>query len=260
VPASHENAIDDLYGKPLDEFTAARDALARELRKEGENAVANRVKELRKPTISAWAINQLVRRERMQIRSLLVAGEKLRRAHADLLGGGRPADVREAADAERKAIGHLVSSAAEVLSEAGHSASESALERVATTLRAAAVDEEGRAALEQGRLTRDLDPTGFGPVELAAKPREGKRGRRADEGKRRARERRQALEDDLKALRSELRELGKAVTDADGNVATAERNLRAAEREARSAHEKYDRVERRLQEAESVLAQLRGRG
>jgi hypothetical protein len=259
VPASHENAIDDLYGKPLDAFTAARDALARELRKDGEKAVANRVKELRKPTISAWAINQLVRRERMQIRSLLVAGEKLRSAHADLLGGGRPADVREAADAERKAISHLVSSAAEILSEAGHSASESALERVATTLRAAAVDEEGRAALERGRLTRDLDPTGFGPLELAAKPRDSKVGRRGDEANRRARERRQALQDELKALRAELRELGKAVTDADGNVATAERNLRAAEKEAGSAQEKYDRAERRLQEAESALAQLRPR-
>jgi hypothetical protein len=260
VPANVEKAIDDLYGKPLDTFTPARDALVRELRKGGDKAAADEVKRLRKPTVSAWAINQLARKERMRIRSLLVAGEKLRKAHAELLGGGRPAEVRQASDAERKAIDHLVSSAAKILSQAGHSVSESALERVATTLRAAAVDEDGRAALERGRLTRDLDPTGFGPLDLPAKPgrQRSKAGRRADEAERRT-QRRQAVAEQLRALRAELRELGKAVVDADGNVAAAERNLQAAEREARKAREKYDRVERHLKGAESDLQHLRRR-
>jgi DNA repair exonuclease SbcCD ATPase subunit len=261
VPASVEKAIDDLYGKPLAEFTAARDALVRELREAGDKAAADEVKGLRKPTVSAWAINQLARKERMRIRSLLVAGEKLRKAHAELLGGGRPAEVREASDAERKAINHLVSSAAKLLSETGHSASESALERVATTLRAAAVDDDGRGALERGRLTRDLDPTGFGPLDLTAKPgrQRSKDGRRGDEAERRTRERRQAVEEQLRALRAELRGLSKAVVDADGNVAAAERNLQAAEREARQAREKYERVERRLKDAESDRQHLRRR-
>jgi hypothetical protein len=260
VPANVEKAIDDLYGKPLDKFTPARDALVRELRKAGDKAAADEVKRLRKPTVSAWAINQLARKERMRIRSLLVAGEKLRKAHAELLGGGRPAEVRQASDAERKAIDHLVSSAATILSQAGHSASESALERVATTLRAAAVDEDGRAALERGRLTRDLDPTGFGPLDLTAKPggQRSKAGRRADEVDRRT-QRRQAVAEQLRVLRAELRELGKAVVDADGNVAAAERNLQAAEREARKVRERYDRVERRLKDAESDLQHLRRR-
>jgi hypothetical protein len=261
VPASDE-AIDDLYGKPLAEFTAARDALARELREVGDKAAADEVKGLRKPTVSAWAINQLVRKDRMRIRSLLVAGEKLRSAHAGLLGGGRAADVREATDAERNAINHLVSSAEKILADAGHSASASALERVATTLRAAAVDEEGRAALERGRLTHDLDPTGFGPLEVTAKPRSQstKETRRAHDARRQEQKRRQAAEERLQTLRAELREVGKSVAEADGNVAAAERNLRAAEREARNAQEKYERVERRLQEAESDLEQLRRRG
>jgi hypothetical protein len=261
VPARVEKAIDDLYGQPLDRFTPARDALVHELRQAGDKAAADEVKRLRKPTVSAWAINQLARKERMRIRSLLVAGEKLRKAHAELLGGGRPAEVRQASDAERKAIDHLVSSAAKILSQTGHSASESALERVATTLRAAAVDEDGRAVLERGRLTRDLDPTGFGPLDLTAKPgrQRSKAGRRADEGDRRRQERRQAVEEQVRARRAELRELGKAAVDADGNVAAAERNLQAAERKARKVRETYDRAERRLKDAESDLQHLRRR-
>jgi DNA repair exonuclease SbcCD ATPase subunit len=256
-----DKAIDDLYGKPLDEFTSARDALVRELREAGDKAAADEVKGLRKPTVSAWAINQLARRERMRIRSLLVAGEKLRKAHTELLAGGRPAEVREASDAERKAIDHLVSSAARILSETGHSPSKSALERVATTLRAAAVDEEGRASLERGRLTRDLDPTGLGPLDLTAKPgrQRSKDGRRADKVDRRTQERKQALEKQLRARRAELRELSKAMADADGNVAAAERNLQAAEREARQVRERHDRVERRVKDAESDLQHLRRR-
>jgi hypothetical protein len=256
-----EKEIDHLYSKPLDEFTAARDALARDLRKAGDKASADEIKALRKPTISAWAINQLVRKERMKIRSLLVAGEKLRSAHAEVLAGAQPAKLREATEAERKAIAHLLSSAAAVLSQAGHAVNESTLDRVATTLQAAAVDEEGRALLEQGRLTGDLDPTGFGPLAGVTIPK-----RRAKDGQDRAgdrdRDRRrkaQAAEEKLRALRAELRDLAKAAADADGRVAGARQALRTAEQEAKGARRKHERAERRLKDAETELAKLRRR-
>ena len=258
MPAIPEDEIDRLYGRPLAEFTAARDRLARDLRKGGDKTAADEVKALRKPTISAWAINQLVRKERMRIRSLLVSGEKLRSAHADLLGGGRPGNVREATETERKAVGHLVSSAAEILSQAGHPVSESTLERVATTLRAAAVDEEGRALLEQGRLTGDLDPTGFGPMVPVATgaPKREKGGRRpADENRERVR----AAEEKLKSLRAELRELGRAVAAADDRVGAARRELRAAEKEADAVRQKHERAQGRVQDAEDGIEQLRRR-
>jgi len=256
VPSSVEEEIDRLYGKPLHEFTAARDALARDLRRAGDRAAADEVKALRKPTVSAWAINQLARNERMKVRSVLVGGEKLRSAHAELLGGGRPAKVTEASDAERKAISHLVSSAAKILSQAGHSPNESTLERVASTLRAAAVDDEGRLLLEKGRLTRDLDPSGFGPLGAVATPTR-QRGR--DAGSATDRRRRKAAEEKLRALRAELSELTKAAADADARVAAARRELRAAEAEAREARRKVERAAQRLETAEKELAQLRGR-
>lgn len=256
MPSSVEEEIDRLYGKPLHEFTAARDALARDLRRGGDRAAADEVRALRKPTVSAWAINQLARNERMKVRSVLVGGEKLRSAHAELLGGGRPAKVTEASDAERKAISHLVSSAAKILSQAGHSPNESTLERVASTLRAAAVDDEGRLLLEKGRLTRDLDPSGFGPLGAVAT---STRQRAKGAGSATDRRRRKVVEEKLRALSAELSELTKAAADADARVATARRELRAAEAKAREARRKVERAAQRLETTENELAQLRRR-
>ena len=49
-PEVPDERVDALYGLPLDEFTAARDALAKDLRKEGECPGAEWVKALRKPS------------------------------------------------------------------------------------------------------------------------------------------------------------------------------------------------------------------
>jgi hypothetical protein len=53
---SLDSRVDELYQLPLDEFTAARNALAKSLK--GEEAES--VKRLQKPTIVPWAVNQLV--------------------------------------------------------------------------------------------------------------------------------------------------------------------------------------------------------
>jgi hypothetical protein len=253
-----DDEVDRLYSKPLAEFTAARDALARALRRNGDTEAAQEVKALRKPTVSAWAINQLARKERMKVRSLLVAGETLRAAHADLLGGGQPEKVRKAADAERNAIKHLVASAATILSEEGHTPSENMLDRIATTLRAAAVDDEARTLLERGRLTADLDPSGFGPLALvpaAPAPKRGKRGAASDATARR----RTAAEERVGALRAEVKELAEVLSAAEARLVAAERDLRAAERDARGARAKYERAERRLESAQAELQKLRKR-
>lgn len=256
MPSHVDEEIERLYSLPLDRFTSERDALARRLRDAGDKTGADAVKALRKPTVSAWAINQVARKERMKVRSLLVAGEKLRRAHGEVLSGGQPAAVSEATEAERNAITHLVSSAEKALSEAGHSASQSTLDRIATTLRAAAVEDEGRVLLERGRLQHDLDLTGFGPpvpvatAERGAKARGGKSARDA-------RKRQHVAQEKARALRAEVTELTKAASDADARVAVARQELRAAETEARAAGRKVERAESNLQKAESELKRRR---
>ena len=50
-----------LYGLPLERFTEERNALAKRLREEGQRDEAATVSKLRKPSVAAWAVNQIVR-------------------------------------------------------------------------------------------------------------------------------------------------------------------------------------------------------
>ena len=65
----------DLYGLPLDEFVKARDTLAKELRKAGKTEAADEVKALRKPSVSAWTVNQLARRYPQELKALVKTGD-----------------------------------------------------------------------------------------------------------------------------------------------------------------------------------------
>jgi hypothetical protein len=165
-----EKEIDRLYAAPLDEFVPKRKELAKKLRGQGERAAAMRVEDLRKPTTAAAVVNQLARSERMNVRALLTAGERLREAQEKLLRGASPAAVHKAADDERKALVALLSAAR------SDGASEPTLRKVEQTLRAAAIDEDARALLKQGRLTQDLEPIGFGfgPEQLRGRRRSTK--------------------------------------------------------------------------------------
>src|SRR5438477_2189923 len=167
--------IDQLFALPLDEFTAARNELARRLKQDGDAEAAEAVRGLAKPTVAAWAVNQLARREPAAVRALLNVAARLRSAQERSLKGERAADELRGAQAEeREIIRRLTRSAEGVLREAGRPASGTTLERAASLLRAAAVDEPGRAALRQGRLTGDVEVAGFDAfagLKLSAKGR-----------------------------------------------------------------------------------------
>ena len=62
--------VDELYGLPLDRFTPERNALARELRNLGERERGAEVAALRKPSVAAWAVNQLARTQKRSIGEL----------------------------------------------------------------------------------------------------------------------------------------------------------------------------------------------
>src|SRR2546430_58252 len=141
-------AVDDvaerLYALPLGEFTAERDKAAKELRRDGSREEADRVRALRKPSVPAWALNQLARR-RGALDEVLSAGEELRSAQEEMLAGGEARDrLRAAVEDERRAISSLVDQARELLAEEGRKPSAQVLERVRDTLHAASGDEEGR--------------------------------------------------------------------------------------------------------------------
>ncbi|HYZ82397.1 MAG TPA: hypothetical protein VE571_14065, partial [Solirubrobacteraceae bacterium] len=184
--------VQELYGLALDRFVPERASLVRALRSAGEREQAAAVAALRKPSVAAWAVNQLVRTQGRELQALLEAGDALRNAQADVLAGSADArDLRSTAERERTAVDGLVNTAKGLLSSSGQELSAATLERVADTLHAAALDDEARAQVTEGRLVRELRHVGLGGgLGLAAdtppapgRPRAGKGGARAGTAK-----------------------------------------------------------------------------
>jgi hypothetical protein len=160
---------DDLYGLPLERFVPERAALTKELRSAGRRDEAADVAKLRKPSAAAWAVNQLVRTQRDATRELFAAGDAVRAAQADVLAGrGDARALRDAGARERDAVGGLVETARGLLGTDGHDLSATTLERIADTLHAAALDDDARDEVREGRLERELRHVGLGLGEAPA--------------------------------------------------------------------------------------------
>lgn len=247
--------IDELFDLPLDEFTAARNDLAKRLKQDGDAEAAEQVRSLPKPSVAAWAVNQLARREVEAVRSLLNVAARLRSAQERSLKGERAADELRAAQAEeREIIRRLTRKAESVLREAGRPASGTTLERVASLLRAAAVDEPGRTTLREGRLSGDVEVSGFdafAELKLPAKGRARGGVRAGDDLAERRRQKREA-ERRRKQLEKRVRDLTSRADAAERDAVRARKEADAAEaaaeelrREAAAAASELDELERR---------------
>ena len=148
--------VDTLFELPLAEFTAARNALASRLKKEGRAEEAERVKALPKPPATAWAVNQLFWRQPKEIDQLFTIGEKVRKAQT-----GKGADLRVLLDERRKVVSDLTDRAAELLREGGHADSQDARRRMTITLESLSTWGRSNVEPQAGRLTADLEPLGF---------------------------------------------------------------------------------------------------
>ncbi len=146
-----DTAIDDLYKLPLNEFTAARNALVKTVR----GADATRVRTLAKPSVVAWAVNQTYWHARDVYERLLKAGDHLRKAQIAALKG-KAGDVRTASEAHRRAIADAVQAAEKLAAAHGSHPSPDGLMRTFEALSLAAEPPE-----PPGRLTEALQPAGF---------------------------------------------------------------------------------------------------
>jgi hypothetical protein len=238
-----ETELDRLYALEPAAFVAERDRLVRGLRKDGRREDAEEAKQLRKPTVSAWAINRLAREERRDVDLLLDAGHRLREAQQDLLAGRAPGSLEEARQSERTALASLRKAASRILDEAGRE-SDVTLNRIMTTLSVAVVSDEGRELLARGRLAGDLEPTGFDLLTTAPTPRRRRsKTTRAAPPKQREQQRKR-LED----ARLQLREARAAAREAGKSV-------RAAEQDADKARRQLAQAEQRLQRTQTAAAQ-----
>ena len=226
VSSGIDERIDDLYKGPLGDFTASRNALAKTLTREE----AGRIRALRKPTLVAWAVNQLYWRASKTYERLLDRGARLRKAQIAALSGKSDADaLREASDAHRAAIAEA---ARETMRIAGIGAQHA--EPLTRTLEALSLASEPPET--PGRLTDVLQPAGF---EALA----GVTPKKAPEP---SKKQRQAAKQEAADARKREAEIRKA-------EAALER-ARAAETLARRS---LERASRARADAEARLAKLR---
>ncbi len=150
-----------LYGVVPEQFIAARDALAKRLRSEGNQAGAARVAKRRRPPLTAWALNQVAREAPDLLEALHQAGARLRAAMEQALQGDA-SQLRPARAEERTAVDAVVADAVSRLEGGGYTATGVMGQRLAATLRAAIVDESVAALLGQGMLDGDREAPGFG--------------------------------------------------------------------------------------------------
>jgi hypothetical protein len=233
--------VDELYGLPLEEFTAARNALAKEVGRQGDKAGAAEIKRLPKPSKTAWALNQLARRDAAAVEELLESGERLRAAQQQALEGDA-SRLREATRAEQDQVNRLVDAALAILGADGGAAEE----RIRRTLRAAANDPDVGELLRRGRLVADVETSGFGLdafFDLAL----------ADRPVRRPAERPGSGEGKGK---DEDQEAERARAEAE-RQAEARRAAREAERLQKVAHRAHERASRMIEEAEAAERRAR---
>jgi hypothetical protein len=145
------DAVDELFQVPLNEFTARRNALARTL----SGADAASVRALTKPSVVAWAVNQVYWQARQIYDRLMKSGERLRNAQIAALEGRR-ADVRSASEAHRRAVAEAVAEAGRLASAAGSHPSPDALMRTFEAISLAPDPSD-----HPGRLSEAMQPAGF---------------------------------------------------------------------------------------------------
>ena len=211
-----DDDIDALFKLPLDAFTPARNALAARLKNTGEQAEADAVKALPKPSVAVWVVNQLYWQHRKPFDRLIEAGDRFRQAQS-----------REHLEARRSAQAELVRIGTAVLHEAGYSGALNMLRRVTSTLEALATYGSLPEAPRAGRLTADLTPPGF-DVLAGLLPPSG--GSRREAARHSAGNERAPKPVDLKRAREE--EGLRVAAAAKADVREAERALRAARTQA----------------------------
>jgi hypothetical protein len=265
-------AAEELYGLPPGEFTRARDERAKALRGDGDREAADAVKSLRKPTVAAWALNQLARRRRKDVETLLAAGEDLRAAQEELLAGGERSAFQEAAATERELVAKLSADGATLASEAGERGG-GLQEKLAATLHAAALDEDVAEELRGGRLVREREAIGgfggFGaelpaaapsrePARKSGKPRtaakkSAPRAKSSASAAAAATEQRQRLA----AARTDERHARRELESAAKSLEHAQERADAAKAHAAEAAERARTTAERLKEAKKAATAAR---
>ena len=157
-----DEAVEELYGSPLPEFVARRNALVAQAKATGAAELARTIGALRKPTVSAWALNQLARHRPHHLDQVAELAEAMRAAQQSLDATA----MKTLAPQRLQLLDEAAAWATSVARDAGVTLSAAAIREVRETVVAALASTEATAAVVSGQLTRALSYAGFGEVDL----------------------------------------------------------------------------------------------
>jgi hypothetical protein len=232
--------LDALYAGPPDEFVAGRDALARDIAASGDAVGSARVRRLRRPTVAAWAVNQVARTHAEEVAALAALGDELRAATVD----GDRGRIKALDRLRRERTEALLGPLREAGEIGGRPLSTGVVDRIGETLTAAVMDADAAVVVRAGRLGQALQHVGFGIV---------------DEG---------GEEADVVTMRAQASEPGRATrrgARASDRPKAAQRHAAAAAAEAETAAEGAEEAEtaaaaadaaREAEEVEAEVARL----
>lgn len=244
-----------LYALPPSEFTAAREAEVRASKDAGDVRLARDIAGLRKPTVSASAVNRLVREHPDDLGELLALGRRLR--------GAWEAHDAEALTELTRLRGELAGRLSRLIRrDAGLSAAAAA--EAEQTLDAAVVDAGAAEEVLRGRLAKPLSYSGFAPAPVPrdrpAKKPAGSAGSAAEAKRREEAEARKAAERQeaqnahqewVTALEQAVQEhderaervarLERKLAKARKRLAESTQRLEVAQREERHARQRAER-------------------
>jgi len=249
-----DDEIDDLFRLPVAEFTGARNALAARLKKEGRPNDAERVKLLAKPSVSAWAVNQLYWDHRDAFDELIATGKRFRHGPTSRRTG-KAADMRESVDARRDALVQLSELATELLRDAGHNPSQDTIRRVTATLEALSAYALLPDGPTPGRLTSDVDPPSFESL-ASLMSSGGSIATAPTKSTSNARQKATIIADVRKlqqakiaAAKVSLQDAKRSLTEARARAQSLEATQKKANAEAKEAEKQRREAEQRLEKA-----------
>jgi hypothetical protein len=252
---SLDDEIRALYAGPLDSFVGVRQALAKRLR-EARDVREAEVRGLRKPSVSAWAVNHLFARQPHEMVALLDAGQRARTVQRSAPTRGEGKSLREWIAAVRAALPRLVALGSQALAATGRAPGEAIVERLRNNLEALALDSAQSAIAARRWLDEDLPRPGFevmAALQLGASAPASATLQQPSGAAGKGLERRERIEQ----LRRELAFAERASAERTKAAAIAAENLERAEQEAADARARAAETQRAASDAERAATRAR---
>jgi hypothetical protein len=256
-----ETLLKDLCTTPPDEFVAARNAIVKRLKSEGDRAMASEVAGLRRPSWTDWALDTAAVEHADITAAFADAAADMREAQQAATSGRSGVNLRASITELRDRSAALVRAANEVLVAHGRPPALPELtERLAAVAASAPATERLRAGLLGPVDDEADDGNGFGSA--GDEPSEPRTGQRTAERKQTQTakpkskpDKQEAADDhdDSKQRAAERRRLERDVKELERTLSSTERQLARADTAVRHAQAAVDAAAEKVAEATTAL-------